>query len=410
MSVLRIIARLNVGGPAIQAITLTKALEAFGYSTVLLRGHEAPHEGTMDHLAEAQQVTPVRIRGLRRGLGLHDLRAFWGIMGWLRRARPAVLHTHTAKAGALGRLAAFLSPLHRPKVVVHTFHGHVLKGEFPPRVSRVIAWVERQLARRTTRLIAVSAEIRDDLVAFGVAPRSKIEVIPLGFDLSRFTVDDTTRARLRAETRARWGIPADARVVVLIARVVKIKRVDRFLAMARRLADVEDAWFVVAGDGDRREELAASDDALALGDRLVWAGFERDIPSVCFASDVAVLSSDNEGTPVCLIEAQAAGLPVVTTRCGGVASVVRQEVAGLIVERDAAALAQAVRALLGDAQRRAEYGRRGRDFVLAAFSLDRLVDDIHSLYARLLNETGGAPEGAGRRAVQSAVARQDVGV
>jgi glycosyltransferase involved in cell wall biosynthesis len=379
------IARLNVGGPSIQVVNLTRRLEPFGYQTVLLRGTESEREGSMDHLADDLGVRPFRVPGLRREPGWHDLRALVHTWRWIIRQRPAVLHTHTAKAGTIGRLAALLSGPRRPRVVVHTFHGHVLKGEFSPRASRVIAVIERFLGFGSTRLIAVSDEIRDDLIEFGVAPPEKIEVVRLGFDLDRFAIDGSERAATRRETRARLGIPQDARVVTVIARVVKVKRIDRFLAMADRLAEgPDDVWFLVAGDGDRRIELENSQEARRLGDRLVWAGFERDIPAICFASDVVVLTSDNEGTPVCLIEAQAAAVPVVTTLVGGVETVVEDGVTGRIVGLDADALAEAVGEILRNDARAREMGLAGRERSLSRFGVARLVADIDNLYRRLL--------------------------
>jgi glycosyltransferase involved in cell wall biosynthesis len=385
--VIRIIARLNVGGPAIQVISLTRLLRARGYETVLLRGREGDTEGSMDHLAAQMGVAPVRLPGLRRGLGLHDLRALFEVVRWQSRFRPAIVHTHTAKAGALGRIAAQLLPRsRRPAVVVHTFHGHVLKGEFSPRTSRIIAAVERMLAKRTTRLIAVSSEIKQDLVHFRVAPADKIEVIRLGFDLDPFLVDGEERSALRSATRARMGLPQDGRVVTVIARVVKVKRLDRFLTVATKLADLTDVHFLVAGDGDLKATLSSSPAAEALGKRLHWVGFERDVPAVCAASDVVVLTSDNEGTPVCLIEAQAAALPVVSTDVGGVRAIVQDGTTGRIVDSDPDALAHAVRAYLEAPALAAEHGARGREYVLRNFRIDRLVHDIDRLYNRLLAE------------------------
>ena len=396
MRVLRVIARLNVGGPAIQVINLTRRLQPLGYESVLLRGAEGPREGSMDYLADELRISPVPLRGLRRGLGLHDVRALWGMLRWLRRFRPHILHTHTAKAGAIGRLAVWLAPRWRPAVVVHTFHGHVLKGEFSPRLSRLVALMERFLARRADRVIAVSQEIADDLVEFGVAPREKVEIVRLGFDLSRFTAPEKSREELRGGMRRSLGIPDRSRVVTVIARVVKVKRIDRFIEMARYLRGIDDVWFVVAGDGDRRPELEASGAAQELGGRLVWAGFQRDIPSVCFASDVVVLTSDNEGTPVCLIEAQAASVPVVTTEVGGVRTVVRDGETGLITRLDPEELARGVRSLLTDADRRERMGASGRAHVTENFSVDRLVRDIDGLYADLLDEAGYAAQSVPR--------------
>lgn len=384
--VLRIIARLNVGGPAIQAISLTRLLGPMGYRTTLLRGREGPREGSMDYLAKAMGVRPVRVPGLRRGVGLHDLRALVAVMKWVHRFRPDIMHTHTAKAGTVGRLAVILMPWARPRVVVHTFHGHVLKGEFSPRVARVIALIERMLAKWSTRLIAVSEEIKKDLVEFRVATPDKIEVVHLGFDLSRFA-DDSDRAEVRHAVRQRLGIPDDALVVSLIARIVRVKRVDRFLAMADALAERQNVWFLIAGDGDMRPELEANHN----GARVVWAGFESDIRGICFASDVVALSSDNEGTPVCLIEAQAAAIPVVTTDVGGVQTVVREGQTGRIVTRDPSVLAAAVSELLADEELRHRWGRAGRAHALGNFGVERLVSDIEKLYQRELDGGGSSP-------------------
>ena len=380
----RIISRLNVGGPAIQAITMTKLLGPLGYETLLIRGSEADHEGSMDHLAHELGVQPLRVRAMRREVGPRDLIAFVGLVRALRRFRPDVVHTHAAKAGTLGRLAAIVPGRGRPRVIVHTFHGHSLSGYFSSRRARVFLAIERCLARRTTRLIAVSDEVRDDLVALRVAPADRIEVIRLGFDLSRFRVDEMTRERRRAELRTTLGIPPEARVVTLIARLVPIKRVDRFLRVAEQLAADDSVWFVIAGDGELRDELQAIPLPEGLARRLVWAGFQRDVPALCFASDVVMLTSDNEGTPVSLIEAQAAGVPVVSTRVGGAATVVGDRPGALVPTDDDAGLAAAVRALLDDLPAARRSARGAAERVTAVFSLDGLVRSLDVLYRREL--------------------------
>ena len=244
-------------------------------------------------------------------------------MAALRRERPALVHTHLAKAGALGRLAAMVAS---PGAIrVHTFHGHSLSGYFSARRSRALVAVERLLARRTHRLVAVSAEVRDELVRLGVAPAERFEVVPLGLDLSSFRVPDAERDRRRGSLRRELGIEPAATVVTLVARLVAIKRVDRFLRVAARLADQRELRFLVVGDGELRDQLHASPAARALGDRLVWGGLRRDMADVYFASDVVALTSDSEGTPVALIEARAAGLPVAAMNVGGVAAVVDGE-------------------------------------------------------------------------------------
>ena len=390
LRVVRIIARLNIGGPAIQAITLTNRLEPLGYRTTLVRGREELDEGDMDYLADALGVRPVLVPGLQRGPGRGDLRALLTLFSIIRRERPHIVHTHAAKAGTLGRLAGWVAGIGRtPRpILIHTFHGHSLTGYFSPRTASVYRRIERFLARRTDVLIAVSFEVRDELVALGVANADRFEVVPLGFDLTPFMIDADERGRRRQRFRAELGVPSEDQLVTLIARLVPIKRVDRFLRVAQMLAPQrENLHFLIVGDGELRGELQASPQAAELGGRLTWAGFRRDIPDVCFASDSVVLTSDNEGTPVSLIEAQAAGTPVVASRVGGVASVVRDGITGFVVEpHDEGGMANAVARTLEDASL-TDRTQAARADVARAFSLDALVERIDELYRALLDST-----------------------
>ena len=274
VSVVRVIARLNIGGPAIQAITLTRELEECGYRTTLVRGSEAPDEGSMDYLADELGVRPVLVPWMRRNPGWRDLPALIALIRILRRQRPQIVHTHAAKGGTLGRVAALLAFPRRGRrpILIHTFHGHSLSGYFSPRTAAIYRRIERRLARRTDRLIAVSDEVRDELVAMHVAPASKFEVVPLGFDLSPFTVNGAVRQEMRDALRAELGIPSEARVVTLIARLVPIKRVDRFLRVAAALGDLRDVRFLVVGDGELRDQLRRSVPAQRLGERLDVGG------------------------------------------------------------------------------------------------------------------------------------------
>jgi glycosyltransferase involved in cell wall biosynthesis len=270
-------------------------------------------------------------------------------------------------------------------VIVHTYHGHSLSGYFSPRTATVYRLIERALARISDRLIAVSEEVCDELVAMGIAPKANFEIVPLGFDLTPFVVTNVERTRIRSKLRAELGIPSDALVVTLIARLVPIKRVDRFLRVAAELADFPGVRFLIVGDGELRGVLRALPEARSLGKRLIWAGFRRDVPAVCFASDVVVQTSDNEGTPVSLIEAQAASLPVVSTRVGGTPSVVIDgETGSLIGPDDLKGFVTEVRNLLRDAGARARMGAAGQRRALARFSLEQLIERIDGAYAGLL--------------------------
>jgi glycosyltransferase involved in cell wall biosynthesis len=383
--ILRVIARLNVGGPAIQAITLSRLLNERGYETRLIRGREEPREGSMDALAHEYGVTPIGLPTLKRAIGLADVAAFVFLAREIRAWRPQILHTHTAKAGALGRTAALLAGGRRPPVIVHTFHGHVLTGYFSGPVSAAFTWIERLLARFTTCLISVSEEVRADLIRLRVAPPDRIVVLPLGFDLSRFDVPDEERRRRRETFRRSLGIPPEARLVTLVGRLEPIKRVDRFLRVANLVETPVETRFLVVGDGALREELQQSAEVASLGDRLLWAGLRHDMPDVYFASDVVAVTSDNEGTAVTAIEAHAAGLPVVTTRVGGMSSIVVDGITGYVVaSADESGFASALARLLDDPAALSALGSAGKERVGRLFALDRLVSDIDALYRRLL--------------------------
>lgn len=383
--VLRVIARLNVGGPAIQAITLSDLLAPRGYDTLLVRGAETEREGTMDHLADELGVQPRLLATLQRELDpMLDLRATLTLRKVIRRERPDVLHTHTAKAGSVGRAAALLAGRRRPRLVVHTFHGHVLAGYFSPRKERFFAATERFLARHTDVLVAVSEEVRRDLLERGIGRPDQIRVIPLGFDLSRFDLAPDERARVGGRMRRELGVPLEAPLVTVAARMVPIKRLDVFLDAARTIAEERpDAHFCLAGDGELHDELLGHPAGRALRSRLTWPGFVRDTPGLYAASDAVMLTSDNEGTPVSLIEALASGVPVVATDVGGVPTVVRHEETGLLAPRaDVPGLAAAGLRLLGDPELSKRLAAAGRADVLTRFHIDRLIEDIVELYER----------------------------
>jgi glycosyltransferase involved in cell wall biosynthesis len=351
----------------------------------------------MYHLAKALGVQPVVTPSLRREVGPSDLRAVWEIVRVLRRERPAIVHTHGAKAGAVGRLAALLAGRSRPAVVVHTFHGHVLEAYFSPLRSAVYTWIERILARISTRLIVVSKDVERALIRLKVADVNRIEVVPLGFELDRFVVSDDERTKLGEAVRSELSIPRDRKVVGFVGRIVPIKRVDRLLTIADRLQRREDTHLLIVGDGELRPQLEASATAQALGDRVTWTGFRHDLVAIYCASDVVVLTSDNEGTPVSLIEAHAAGVPVVTTDVGGARDVVEDRVTGRVLDpRDESGMVDAIGEILGDPSLARRFAEAGRAHALSQFTVARLVRDIDELYTRLLAERGAAqrPHGA----------------
>ena len=310
----------------------------------------------------------------------HDLWALASLVRIVRRFRPHIVHTHTAKAGFLGRQAALLGLRQRP-AIVHTYHGHVLEGYFGAVKQNLYRGLERRLAHSSDRLIGVSQTTVDDLVRLGIGPRERFRVIPLGLDLSRY---DSVSGEARLVLRRQLGLEDSDVLVAFVGRVVPIKRLD---VLIRAVGLADDArgtlHLAVVGDGESRDELERLAMSLRIRSQVHFLGYRRDLPCVFAASDIAGLSSDNEGTPVSLIEAGAAGLPAVATQVGGVGEVVTPA-SGLLVPRgDAEALAKALNRLASDPAGRARMGAVAREHVRGRFALDRLMADMTELYTEL---------------------------
>jgi glycosyltransferase involved in cell wall biosynthesis len=383
----RIIARLNVGGPALHASLLTERMDPGRYDSLLVAGTEDPGEGNylalrgkpLDRLV----VLPTLGRDIRSG---HDLVALAQLVRLIRRVRPHVVHTHTAKAGTLGRLAALLA---RVPIVVHTYHGHVFQGYFSPRKTRLFLAVERWLARRTDQLLTVSETVREELLRFGIGTPERLTVLRLGLDLDRYLTCEARRSELRREL----GVEGPAPLVGIVARLVPIKAHEVFLRAARSVSDrVPDARFLVVGDGERRHELEAMARDLGVGPRVWFLGWRADLDRIYADLDLAVLCSRNEGSPVSLIEAMASARPVVATRVGGVPDVVDDGVTGhLVAPNDASALADAGIDLLSDPERRRAFGDAGRKRAYPAYGAERLLADVARIYGELLEKKGVSP-------------------
>jgi glycosyltransferase involved in cell wall biosynthesis len=378
--VARVITRLNIGGPAQHVIHLTARLPRERYESVLLTGRESAAEGSMADLAAALGVRPVIVPGLGRSVSpLKDLASVAFLYRFFRRFRPHVVHTHTAKAGTVGRLAAHLA---RVPVIVHTYHGHVFRGYFTAPTTRMFLGVERVLARVSNRLLTVSDAVRDDLLRYRIGTAEQFDVLPLGLNLAGFLTAERQRGALRREL----GLAASTPLVGIVARLVPIKRHEDFIAAAGRLVGrIPDCHFVIVGDGERRGELEAHVRRLGLAERVRFMGWRRDLERVYPDLDVVALTSANEGLPVSLIEAMAAARPVVATAVGGVPDLVDDGVSGLLVPpADPAAFAETLAVLLEDRERWQSMGEAGRKRVYPAFGVQRLVADVDRLYGELL--------------------------
>ena len=385
IKVVRLFSRLNIGGPSVHVILLTAGLEARGYRTRLVVGQESTQEGNLLDLAAAKGVRCERLDALGREIRvLSDVRALWGLYRVIRDFQPSIVHTHAAKAGLLGRLAARLAGV---PVVVHTYHGHVLRGYFGPVKTALFRAIEALLGPLSDALIAVSDAVKQDLVALGVARADRIRVVPLGLDLARLT-EELPRGALRRVA----GVGDEAPLVGMVGRLVPIKDVPTFLRAAALVRQARpDARFALVGDGEERAAIEAECQRLGLGREVYFHGWRRDMEAVYGDLDVVVNSSRNEGTPVALIEALAAGRPVVATRVGGTADLLGGGAFGqLVPPQDPGALAHAILDVLRDPASARLRALEGRAHVLGRHGAARLVDDIDRLYRELLSARGVA--------------------
>jgi glycosyltransferase involved in cell wall biosynthesis len=388
IKVLRVIARLNIGGPSIHVVLLTAGLNPERFESLLVSGSENLGEGSMLDYALSHGVRPVIIPEIvgEFSLGPRELRAMVHLYRLMRRERPHVVHTHTAKAGFIGRLAARLA---RVPIVVHTFHGHVLHGYYGSLKTHLLRHMERRLACLTDRIIAVSEHVKRDLVNYGVAAPNNIQVIPLGLELEPFLNCTASRGAFRRELQ----LDGVERLVGIVGRIFPIKNHDLFLDAAALVAEEEPALrFVIVGDGILRPKIERHARDLGLADRVIFTGWRRDLPCIYADLDVLAVTSNNEGTPVSAIEAMAAGCPVVATRVGGLPDIIHDGQTGYLVPpRDAPAVAAAMLRLLRAPATAHRMGQAARARVKDCFAVGRLTRDTEQLYMELLDQAS-APQ------------------
>jgi len=370
---MRIITRMNVGGPAVQVSGLIRGFNSHDFDHRLYTGFCAADEG--DYLdTVATDVEATRIEGFGRRVSLSgDVKAFVSLIREIRSFKPHVIHTHTAKAGFLGRIASIISL--QPSIRVHTFHGHLLNGYFGVFKRRLVIIAEQVLAQFTHQLLAVGDKVRQDLLAVGIGNSKKFELMPPGLEIGRLPN--------KQDSQESYCLSTTTLQCAFIGRVTQIKRPDRFLGVVteieRRGVELE---FFMAGDGDLldscRERIAREDLSVKV------LGWQSNIERVLAAADIVVLTSDNEGTPLSLIQAGMAGLPVVTTRVGSVPEVVLDGTTGIVTSLDIQEIADALEKLANDSDLRVRMGSLAQEFTLANFGIKRLVNDHEELYKKLI--------------------------
>jgi glycosyltransferase involved in cell wall biosynthesis len=371
---MRIIARMNVGGPAVQVSGLMRGFNSDQFDYRLYTGYCAEDEA--DYLdTVATDVKAVRIQGFGRRVSLGgDLKAFISLVNEIRDFKPHVIHTHTAKAGFLGRIASIISL--QPSIRVHTFHGHLLNGYFGPFKRSLVVIAEKFLALFTHQLLAVGDKVRQDLLNAGIGTKDKFGLMPPGLAIG--VLPD------RQDSRNALKLPANSLQCAYIGRVTQIKRPDRFLDVVSEIKKrgvILD--FFIAGDGELldmcRKRIKQEDLPVTI------LGWQSDIERVLSSADMVVLTSDNEGTPLSLIQAGMAGLPVVTTNVGSVPEVVLDGLTGIVTRLDVQEIADALEKLANDQALRTKLGVAAQEFTMSNFGVKRLVHDHEELYKKLLS-------------------------
>jgi glycosyltransferase involved in cell wall biosynthesis len=372
--VMRIIARMNVGGPAVQVSGLMRGFNSNEFEHRLYTGFCGTDEA--DYLdSVATDVKAFRIEGLGRRVSLRgDMRAFFSLIKAIREFEPHIIHTHTAKAGFLGRLASLVSL--QKSVRVHTFHGHLLNGYFGSFKRMLVVIAEKFLALATQQLLAVGDKVRQDLLEAGIGFKEKFGLMPPGLAIGNLPSKN--------DALTFFGLNNERLQCAFIGRVTQIKRPDRFLDVVTEIKKRQiNLDFFIAGDGELLEKCRERIITEELPVKVL--GWQSNIERVLSAADIVILTSDNEGTPLSLIQAGMAGLPVVTTNVGSVPEVVLDGVTGVIAELNVKEIANALEKLVNNEALRSQLGSAAREFTLANFGVERLVHDHEALYKKLVS-------------------------
>lgn len=392
VKICRVISRLNIGGPAIHVTLLTKRLNEVPFHSFLVAGEVGASEGSMEWLAYEQGLSVTKIPHLGREISLlSDWSTLLALFRLFRQEKPMILHTHTSKAGTLGRLAAKAAGV---PVIVHTFHGHVFSGYFSARKTRIFGSIERILGYWTDAIVAISPSQRTDLLNLGIGSSQKVRVIPLGFELRPFLEASGTTG-----LRHRFGLSRGDKLVGIVGRLTPIKNHRLFIDAAKILAEQDNrVRFVIIGDGELRADLEAYVRQARLDNRVFFTGWVRDMPGLFRDLDLVVQTSTNEGTPVSVIEAMASARPVVATAVGGVPDVISNGETGLLVPPgNVGMLAEAMQGVLADEALAHRLGQAAREQVAAKYDIERLLNDTIDLYCNLLRAKGyevPIPEGS----------------
>jgi glycosyltransferase involved in cell wall biosynthesis len=380
IKILHIIARLCVSGAVIHVVDLSADLNPLGFESLLVAGRENPGEGSMLEYALSRSIQPVLIPEMVAEFSIkpQDLQALIKLYRLIREQKPHIVNTHTAKAGFLGRIAAYMA---RVPVIIHTYHGHVLHGYYGQMKNDVLRRMERTVSHLTDCIIAVDPQVKRDLVSYRVAPPEKIVVIPYGLHLEPYLACEVHQGKFRREL----GLPAEAKLVGIVGRIFPIKNHRLFLDAATLIVQQDPRTrFVIVGDGILRPEMEDYAQRMGIADKITFTGWRQDLPRVYADLDLLAVTSNNEGTPFTAIEAMAAGCPVVATRVGGLPDLINEGQTGYLVPPgDAYAVAEAMLRLLHAPEIARHMGQAARARVKDGFEVRRLIQDTGQLYLQL---------------------------
>jgi glycosyltransferase involved in cell wall biosynthesis len=392
IKIAQVISRLCIGGTPITVILATEFLLNRGYPIVLLTGKVTDDEASMEDFAIRRGVHPVRVPSLWKGNSLwNDLKSFWQLISFFRRERPIIVHTHTAKAGALGRVAARLAGV---PIIVHTFHGHVFHGHFDSAKSRIYLEIERMLGRWTDCLVAVSKSQGSELVEkYHLAPAGKFVTIAVDFNMTAYLKVNGHRGPIRRQSDCAAGSP----LIGWAGRLAPIKNPELFIEVAALVARAyPEARFAIAGDGELRERLEHSVQQSKMAGKIKFVGWQKDLSDFYADIDLLVMTSRQEGTPLTLLEAMASGKPFVSTDVGGICDLtaetpefldgIRIFKNGILTEPSGVSLAKGIQYLLDRPSQALQMGRAGRSFVSDTFAENRSGSELEQLYLKLFKQ------------------------
>jgi len=409
IKILRILSRLNVGGPSIHTILLTAGLDKSKYETILVVGQENPSEGNMFNLANEKNVIPVIIPEMGREISLRkDLIAVKKIMDLIIKEKPDIIHTHTSKAGFLGRVSlimynfmnfASMNTFKSNIKVFHTFHGNILKSYFGKIKTLLFLYIEILLARFTTKIICITDLQKNELLDYGIAQNRKLVTIPIGLELNRFLSNNNYSGQLRTEL----GIDRETILFGIVARLVPVKNHMLFLNGMLNLIKSnfgEEVKAIIVGDGECRNDLEKFVKRNNLKDHIYFLGFRNDLENIYSDLDIMVLTSNNEGSPVALIEAMTSNLPIITTNVGGIGDVLgvgKIEInlnefvalnSGIIFNsKDLVGFTKALKFMFNDTVKKTKFGMNSNKLVYPKYDISMLCNNIDSLYINHLNTT-----------------------